>query len=552
MADLLTSLPPRSIWYGWGDPSQVHPLPRQGWAFLNKTIGATPLSEPLAPAAMTELRLADSQLPDPVREALTEVVGAEHLSETLEARAEHLGGKSYIDMYRAFHGIATAAPDAVIYPASTEQVQAALNICVESSVAVVPFGGGSSVVGGLDNESGTHRAIVVFDLRRMNHLLGADNVADLATFEAGMRGPEIEAALRPHGFTLGHYPQSHQQATIGGYVATRSAGQASTGYGRIDEKVHGVVMATAKGTWRLGERGPASAAGPNLIDMVVGSEGALGIICEATLAVHPIPTEKRYAAYSFKSFEAAAGAFRRMSQLLGHSIMPQVCRLSDEDETTIMLRMAGRAGHLIRKYATVGRRFPPCVAIFMWEDTDTSKINWRKRACAKVLKGYGGRQLPSVIAKKWEHGRFSGPYMRDELMRHKVFAETLETATSWERIPVLHDTVRQAILDALSDCGTPGLVQCHISHVYPSGASLYFTYCAREAADPIAQWQAVKDAAGQAIMRGGATITHHHAVGSVHRSYMNEEVGDIGVDLLRAVKNSLDPTDILNPGKLIP
>ena len=549
--ELLTELPRRSVWNGWGDPAQVHGLSERSWEFLGREIGARPRLLPERPVPLGNLRLPDSRLSAPALRALQDALGAEHVSQERAVRAEHLGGKSYPDLYRARQGDGSHAPDVVVFPADEREVQAVMDLCAAHDLALIPFGGGTSVVGGVEGVRGGKRAAVTLDLRRLNRLVHLDPESETATLGAGLRGPEAEAALHPHGFTLGHYPQSHQQATIGGYVATRSAGQASTGYGRIDENVLGARIVTPRGVLEVGGRSPASAAGPRLLDLVVGSEGAFGVITEATLRVHPLPTDKRRACWSFPSFQAAAAGLRELAQRLGHHVMPDVCRLSDADETRVTLALAGRAGEALRAYAGLRGHRTPCLAVFVWEGRDGELLDWRKAQSERVLARHGGLRLPPQVAGMWEKGRFSGPYLRDDLMGHGLFVETLETATTWARLAGTYQAVGRAIADTLRELGTPALVQCHISHVYAAGASLYYTFIARESADPLAQWEAVKTAAGRAILDSGATITHHHAVGTAHRAELEQEVGDLGLDILRAVKRELDPQGTLNPGKLL-
>ncbi|GAA2156627.1 FAD-binding oxidoreductase [Humibacillus xanthopallidus] len=498
--------------------------------------------------------------------ALRDVVGSDFVHTDRVWRVEHAGGKSYPDLWRLRHGDGSEAPDAVVEPADSAEVQRLLEVCVEHRVAVVPFGGGTSVVGGVgaraialgeagEDGSGTEgrlAGVVAVDLRRLDQLLHVDPVARLATFQPGLRGPDIERALEPHGLTLGHYPQSHQEATLGGYVATRSAGQASTGYGRIDDTVLGVRLATPRGELVLGGRSPASAAGPRLLDVVVGSEGTLGIITEATLRVAPRPTAKRYAAWLFPSFHAGSEALRGLAQEAGHGLIPDVCRLSDEEETQVNLALAGRTGAALLGYGRARGLGEPTLVILVWEGTDAAALKHRQAVCERVLGREGARRLPSRVARAWEKGRFAGPYLRDGLMGRRVLVDTLETATTWDRLEGLHTGVGSAIRSSLVDGGTGAVVMCHVSHVYATGASLYFTFVAAESTDPLAQWRAVKTAATEAIVAGGGTITHHHGVGVDHAPWLGAEIGDLGVDVLRAIKAELDPTGILNPGKLIP
>jgi alkyldihydroxyacetonephosphate synthase len=576
MDELMRSIP-RSVWHGWGDPAQAHPLSAGAWAALASWGVARGPQSP--PVALDDVQLPPITLDDKEIAVLRDVVGSDYVHTDRRWRVGHAGGKSYPDLWRLRHGDGSEAPDAVIEPGDASEVQRVLEVCAEHRIAVVPFGGGTSVVGGVgarggagdvgasgvvgggdgdvDDEGGDagtrpFAGVVTVDLRRLHQLLEVDPVSRVATFQPGLRGPDIERALEPHGLTLGHYPQSHQEATLGGYVATRSAGQASTGYGRIDDNVLGVRLATPRGELVLGGRSPASAAGPRLLDVVVGSEGTLGIITEATLRVAPRPTTRRYAAWLFPSFHAGSEAFRGLAQEVGPGLVPDVCRLSDEEETRVNLALAGRSGALLLRYGRTRGLDAPVLAVLVWEGTEAAALKHRQFLAERVLKREGGRRLPARVARAWEKGRFAGPYLRDELMGWRILVDTLETATTWDRLGELHTAVRSAIRSALADGGGGVVVMCHVSHVYATGASLYFTFVAGESADPLAQWRAVKSTATEAIVAGGGTITHHHGVGVDHASWLRAEIGDLGVGILRAIKSELDPTGILNPGKLIP
>jgi len=552
--ELLTQVIPRSVWHGWGDPSQAHPLSDAAWHALAARIGAAP-GEPSRPVAIEDVSLTPSALDQPTgtaaRQALEAIVGPEYVQTDRASRVAHAGGKSYPDLHRLRSGDGSNAPDAVALPGSPAEVADVLRACEEHGISVVPFGGGTSVVGGV-NALTSDAPVVTLDLRRLDRVVTVDPTNRTATLEPGLRGPEIERALHPHGLTLGHYPQSHQEATLGGYVATRSAGQASTGYGRIDDNVLGVRVATPRGELVLGGRAPASAAGPRLLDVIVGSEGALGVITEVTVRAAPLPTAKRHAAWAFSSFAEGAEALRRLTHELGHEMLPAVCRLSDEDETDVNLTLAGTTGQRLLRYTELRGLDRPAVLILVWEGTRPADLRHRQRAAARVLARSGGRRLPRQVAQAWEKGRFSGPYLRDELMDHRLLVETLETATTWSNLCRLHAAVAGAIRQELERDGRRAIVMCHVSHVYTAGASLYFTFVTPEAAEPLEQWQRVKTAASDAILAGGGTITHHHAVGTDHRAHLAQEVGDVGVGILRALKAHLDPAGVLNPGKLVP
>lgn len=529
-------------WTRWG---QLKPdLSSRSRALLRREVGATTHS-PAAP--ITAARLAPSLLSPDAIARLERIVGTGHVRTDDEVRARHAGGQSYQEIVRRRAGDAAAAPDAVVWPSQPEQVEDLLRVCTELGVAVVPWGGGTSVVGGLANNRGTHSAVIALDLTRLDQLLAVDEVSLTATFQPGIRTPDAEAALATHGLTLGHVPQSFERASLGGYVVTRSAGQASTGYGRIDDLVTGLRMATPIGELALPVI-PGSAAGPDLRRLVLGSEGTLGVVTEVTLRVRPQPAERHYEGWMVPSWEAGREAFRRIAQ---HGPRPDIARLSDEDETRVSMAMSG-TGRLSRSalsaYLRARRAAGGCLVITGYEG-DRADVRHRRHGVRALLRKAGAVPLGTRAGAAWEHGRFSGPYLRDTLLDEGVLAETLETAATWRALPGLYDGVRRALHESLGRT----LVGCHISHIYPTGASLYFTVlAAAETGREVEQWEAAKRAANDAIVAAGGTITHHHAVGTAHRNHLEPEVGPVGLAMLRAVKERVDPAGILNPGKLLP
>ncbi|CAN5879053.1 FAD-binding oxidoreductase [soil metagenome] len=524
-------------WNAWGDPAAAKPLSEGIRMLLKQALGVD------APAA-AELRPEDVQVrpsaltPDD-RQGLTTIVGADNLSTDDDARLLRAGGKSTLDLLRRADRGVQDAPDAVLAPGSDAEIEQVLAYCSDRGIAVVPFGGGTSVVGGLDPIRGSLNAVISLDLRRFDQLYSLDDVSGEAELGAGLTGPEAERLLGERGFSLGHFPQSFQFATIGGYAATRSSGQDSAGYGRISDMVRGLRAVTPIGVLDLG-RAPESAAGPDLRHLIVGSEGVFGVITRVRLRVHPTAETTRYEAWSFPDFATGAAALRAVIQT---GTGPTVIRLSDEAETGVNLATTEQIGE---QQITGG-----CLAITAFEGTDEHTRS-RHDETRALLQRHGGTSLGAAPAKAWEHGRFNAPYLRDALLASGALCETLETATNWGNLDALKAAVTESLTTSLAESGTPALVLCHISHVYPTGASLYFTVVAGQRGNPIEQWQTAKAAASQAIMRAGGTITHHHAVGADHRPWMHDEIGDVGVKILEAVKNCLDPSGILNPGKLIP
>ena len=513
----------------WGDPAHPVELPAAVLDAL-KHLGVRRPAEPSERAAV-ERR---SELPDEVRQALEEALGAEQVRTDHETRWGHTRGYSTPDLLRHRAGDTSDMPDAVLYPKSHDDVQALLVLCAEHQVAVVPYAGGTSVVGGLAPCRQGFAAVVAVDLRRLDRLLAVDEVSRTATLEAGVRGPAAEALLAELGFTLGHFPQSYEGASIGGYAATRSSGQSSAGYGRFDQLVVGLTLATPRGTIRLG-RAPLSAAGPDLRQLVLGSEGTLGIITSVVLRIRPRPAERIFEGWRFASFSAGLAAVRRLAQ---DGPLPTVLRLSDEAETAVNLAAPD----------VLGAGTGGVLAICGFEGTRTAV---RRAEVAEVLSAAGGEALGEGPGETWRQGRYRAPYLRDALLDEGALVETLETAGFWSALPGLKLAVTEALVKALADQGTPPLVLCHVSHVYETGASLYFTVISAQADDAVGQWRKAKAAATAAIAGAGGTITHHHGVGTDHRDAYQAEVGPLAVEALRAVKHVLDPSGILNPGILV-
>ena len=540
-------LAPRMRWWGWGVDGQDAPLPKAALALLGSELRAN--GAPAAPPVLERIALSEPALTARARAKLVAAVGAEHVRDDRLTRVAHAAGRSYADLVRLRSGRGVTLPDAVVYPAGHGEVAALLNVCAAESIAVVPFGGGTSVVGGVEPLRGPFAAVVSVDLARLRGLGEVDRRSQLATFLAGTVGPEVERLLAADGLTLGHLPQSFEFSTVGGWAATRSAGQASTGYGRIDELVVALRAATPSGEIATAQV-PASAAGPSLRELLLGSEGVLGIITDVTLRVRPRPARRRWAAWSLPDFAAGCEALRELEQA---GAAPDVARLSDEDETRLSLVLASRpaAARALGAYRGARGHRQGCLAIAGF-DGESAQIARRRLRAAAILRRHGAIALGRAPASAWARGRFHGGYVRDELLTRGVLVDTLETATTWTRLGAVHRAVAEALRGALGARGTPALVGCHVSHLYPTGASLYFTFLAR--AQPgfeIGQWQAAKAAATDAISAAGATVSHHHAVGRDHARWLPHELGDRGIGVLRALKAELDPAGIMNPGKLV-
>jgi alkyldihydroxyacetonephosphate synthase len=547
-------------WWGWGTQDVTYSLddrPRF-LSFLAVALGLTG-QERGSVAAMADVVLPPSRLPEVALDALIQVAGAGAVSTGHDDRLRHANGKSYRDLVRLRAGRVERAPDAVVWPDSEEAVLAVLRLATRRGFSVVPFGGGSSVTGGV--EALGDRPVVCLDMARMDRLLALDELSGVATIQAGIRGPALEAALGARGYTLGHFPQSWEFSSLGGWIATRSAGQQSAGYGKIEAMVVSLTVATPAGVVQT-RLEPAAATGPCLRELLVGSEGILGVITQASLRVRTVPARRDYRGVAFRGFADGLAAVREIAQ---SGLQPVMVRLSDPAETQASLAMQRRHGGLGATLQSLGKEAiarigydlrggppgsydeGPCLLILGCEG-QAGEVGRTRAACTGICRRHGGLDLGSGVGAQWYAERFALPYLRDVLLDRGVMTDTLETATVWSNVAALH----QRVAAALRQAGAP-FVMCHVSHMYRTGASLYFTFLARqEAGAEIEQWQALKKAATDAIMDGGGALSHHHGIGYEHAAWMVQEHGALGVEALRSMKKALDPEGVMNPGKLLP
>jgi alkyldihydroxyacetonephosphate synthase len=547
-------------WWGWGTQDVSYALqdrPRF-LPFLAAALGLTG-GEHGAVAGLANVALPPSRLPAGALDALIRIAGAGAVSTSHDDRLLHAFGKSYRDLVRLRSGVIERAPDAVVWPESEEAVLAVLRLAGQHRFSVAPFGGGSSVTGGV--EALGDRPAVCLDLARLDRLLSVDELSGTATLQAGIRGPALEAALGARGFTLGHFPQSWEFSSLGGWIATRSAGQQSAGYGKIEAMVLSLTVATPAGvvSTRLE---PAAATGPCLRELLVGSEGILGVITQATVRVRRVPEKRDYRGVVFHGFADGLAAVREIAQ---SGLQPVTVRLSDPAETQASLAMQRRQVGLSGRVQSIGKEAVarmgynlrggqpsnfdegPCLLILGCEG-QPADVGRTRAACMAICRRHGGLDLGSSVGAQWYAERFALPYLRDVLLDRGVMTDTLETATVWSNLAPLH----QQVTAALRRAGAP-FVMCHVSHAYRTGASLYFTFLARqEPGREIAQWQALKVAATDAIMSGGGALSHHHGIGYEHVAWMTQEHGALGLDALRAMKAILDPDGVMNPGKVLP
>ncbi len=544
-------------WWGWGYEEVRYPLEKRPYflPFLEEKLGVKPqmvLSVPYP----EEIELPPSRLGPEIKEEISRIVGEENWSASHRERLFHALGKSYTDLLRIRLRQVDSAPDAVVFPGSEEEIVELVDLATRYRLAIVPFGGGTTVVGGVsplapEGFSGT----ICLDLRRMKRLLHLDEVSRTATFEAGIMGPDLEKALNERGFTLGHFPQSFEFSALGGWIATRSAGQKSTGYGKIEDMVISLRVVTPVGILETLPV-PASASGPSLKELLVGSEGIYGIITRATMRIHPLPQKVEHLGLIFPSFPEGVEAIR---EILQKGLRPATVRLSDPSETEAFFYLREVKGGLKELLTRTAISFlrkrgylPGGSLLILGAEGEEKEVKRTIKECLRIARRHGGLNLGRNVGESWYKERFSLPYLRDDLITWGIMVDTLETATLWSNVLNLYNSVREAIARAIEETGSSAYVMCHISHCYPEGASLYYTFLGRQQwGREIEQWGHVKRAATEAIIAGKGTLSHHHSIGTDHKPWIEKEHGRVGTEALRALKSFLDPYGIMNPGKLL-
>ena len=526
-------------WNGWGDESISVPLSEDAKQFLVRALG---MPAPLPDVSLQDVlaKVPPSNLPDhPL------------ISKDPEERLRHARGQSFPDWVALRSGHIGRFPDGVAYPENSAQVRELLSFASDKGIAVIPYGGGTSVAGHI-NPQDDDRPVLTIDMRRMNRLLDLDEDSLLATFGAGASGPDIEAQLRAHGYTLGHYPQSFEYSTLGGWVATRSSGQQSLYYGRIEQLFAGGTLETPRGTVTL-PAFPASAAGPDLREMVLGSEGRLGILTEITVRIRRLPQRETFHVLFFPDWQTALD---RVKYALQTGFRPSMLRLSNPAETKAFLHVgAGRSTlKVLEKLLSLrGAKQQKCMLTFAVSGTRRRHRQTLREAFG-LFKPSAGRAISRVLGQKWVKNRFRSAYLRNTLWEMGYGIDTLETATNWDTVDQLTASIEKAIHSAFSTAGHKVMVFSHLSHLYSQGSSIYTTYIfpvASNYEDTLDLWARAKEAASRVIVDHGATITHHHGVGTDHEPYLIHEKGKLGLEAISSVCKNFDPQGIMNPGKLV-
>ena len=533
----------RVKWWGWGWEDQAIPLESRPSLvrYLEDRLKIDFSAAKTIPR-VDSVDAPPSLLTPDERTEIRQIVGEENLSVDDADRAAHSGGKGYKDLIRMRSNTLERAPDVVVYPETDGAVQRLLEHARRRRYAVVPFGGGTSVVGGVDPPEG-FAATISLDVRRMDRVIDVDVGSGLVTAEAGIRGPALEEALAARGLTLGHFPQSWEFSTLGGWIATRAAGGLSNRYGRIDALLVGVRLVTPVRILDV-RPFPEASHGPDLKELILGSEGTLGVITRATVRAHPVPRVRRFASRVFRSFDAGLAALRGMAR---DRALPDMAYLSDEEETRFA---AANAGVPSRGANLAARRLVGALFLMGFEGT-SGHVAGRRRLALSYLRA-SSLNLGPRPAERWFAERFAVPYLRDSFLDHGILVDTVETAAPWSKLRDVYRAGRSALEGGLRKDGSPGIVLCHVSHAYVDGASLYYTFFApQRIGREIEQWEAIKASVTTAFVTAGGVLSHHHGIGSDHAPYLERMIGEDGIIVLRALKRELEPEGIMNPGKLM-
>ncbi len=551
----------KTRWWGWGDLDQGFEVENRAniMPFMRENLGMELDRDRFSDPSLDDIDLPAPRIGDEILEALRRISTPENVSTGKFHRVSHCMGKSYRDTLRMRMRRIDKPVDAVVWPREEKEIVEILRLAEEKNLEVIPFGGGSSVTGGVEPRAEGKAGSVSMDLARLDRVLRLDATSQTAVIQAGALGPEIEEQLNEQGYTLGHFPESFDHSALGGWLATRASGRQSTGYGDIEDMVLALRMVTPRGVIDT-RKVPSAAAGPSILHLCVGSEGYLGVITEATMRIRPVPEVVDYRGLILRNFAAGVSAIREMMQ---QGMVPTCVRLSDRTETALAQAFRSTTGKkwkrkaedsALKLLASRGYSFDDGAFMILGLEGEREEVENLRAGILRLCRKLGGFHLGTSPGRQWYRSRHETAYFREQLINWGVLVDTIETATTWDNLLHLYGEVRSALRGALEEGGGKSMVACHVSHAYREGASLYYTFFAPmdEEGKEEEQWERVKRTASEAIMKYGGTISHHHGVGYEHAPWMHQEVGDVSLEALKAVKQAVDPADILNPGKLIP
>lgn len=547
-------------WNGWGNPDITFNITDKPelWPFIVEVTGIAP-NQPLSRSVDLETIELPTQILHPeALAAIQAILPSKQIALDPFQRLIHSYGKSCRDLLRIRKGIISDAPDCVCYPLNEKEVNNLIEIAVKYNIIVIPFGGGSNIVGGVEARRRNNRMVISLDLSRMNKVLAVDKKSLTVRVQAGALGPLLEEQLNAHGVTLGHFPDSFEFSSIGGWVATRSAGMQSDKYGKIEDMVVSLRMVTPQGIM-VTSVVPKSSNGLDVNHFCIGSEGILGVITELTMQVHPVPEYKAYYGYLFPDFEKGYEAVHECTR---QGCTPLITRLNDADKTALSFAFKIKDNLLnsllsksVKAYLKYIKKFDFSKACLLLAAFEGSKHDFhqQKKKVNAIYQRFGGVNLGTKPGQAFEKGKYDFPYIRDFVMDYNIAADVSETSTVWSNVLPLYSKVRAAIIKAIESTGSKAWCGCHISHTYHTGASLYFTFAYQQKPGvELPQYLHIKKAAEDAFLNNGGCVSHHHAIGFEHLPWVSADVSSVGVIGIKAIKNAYDPKNIMNPGKLIP
>jgi alkyldihydroxyacetonephosphate synthase len=544
-------------WWGWGNEGVgFHFEDKPEFVpFVQKAVGLDVRVPPVPPLSFDELTVAPPRLTPSFEADLIAIVGEDDAHTSDEARVVHAYGKSIRDLLRIRRNEIARVPDIVVYPGTEWEVQQIVDAAVAEGAVIIPFGGGSNIAGSLEPLATETRTVVSLDLGRLSRVLSIDEGSGLARIQAGAQGPDIEEQLNARGWTMGHFPDSFTHSTLGGWVATRSSGMQSDKYGDIADITRGLRMVRPGTVVELRPL-PSTSTGPSVREMIIGSEGRLGVITEVTVQVHRQPEVREVQAYFFPTWEAGLAAMHDISE---SDAAPSITRVSDARESGFSLAtrkaskgVSGAAQSVLM--SVLKRRgwdLEKLCLSFIGYEGSASHVSYEKKLVGAIVKKHGGIGVGKGPGALYDQKKFDTPYLRDFLLDRGAAADVSETAAPWSRLQEVYDATRTAADAAYAALGIHGWIMCHLSHSYHSGACLYFTFAFVHGDDPIGQYEVVKSSIQQAFQDAGGTLSHHHGVGVEHAPWMEQDISAGGVALMQGLFDSADPAGLFNPGKVL-
>jgi alkyldihydroxyacetonephosphate synthase len=546
-------------WWGWGvDGVGFHHEDKAGFApFVKKAVGLDLWeAEPLSPPSFDEITVADSKAPKTLVTALGKIVGADNVTTEAMDRVVHTYGKGIRDLIRIRSNAILRTPDLVVYPGTEDEVQAIVDAAVAADAVIIPFGGGSNIAGSLEPHADEQRPVLSLDMGRLNKVLDIDEDSGLARIQAGALGPDLEAQLAERGWTLGHFPDSFTHSTLGGWVATRSSGMQSDKYGDIADIARGLRVVRPGGTLVI-RAVPSASTGPSVREMIIGSEGRLGVITEVTVNVHRVPENRDIYAYFFKTWEDGLAAMQEISESDAH---PSITRISDSNETGFSLATSKESkgvskfvqDSLMSFLQGRGWKLDEMCLSFIGFEGGSDHVKRTKAIVDRIVKKHHGLGVGKGPGVLYDQKKFDTPYLRDFLLDRGAAGDVSETAAPWSKLAAVHDNAYAAAQKAYAEIGRQGWIMSHLSHSYHSGACLYFTFAfVMGDENALEEYDTVKRAIQQSFIDSGATISHHHGVGVEHAPWLEQDISTQGVAVMSGLFAATDPGSNLNPRKIV-